>query len=586
MKSKYFIGIFILFLLVGRPVSVSSQNAIDSLKQLLQTDLHDTLKVKLYAQLSNIYLQANHDSAKILAQQGLYLAKKNNFENGIGDMNIALGHFEVIQNNLFQALENYLKAAAAFQNSNNKGSLTIAFLLLGNVSFTLGNYPNALDYYQKGLVIADSMNLVEFLPDFYNNIGELNMRLRDYNSAITNLDKGLIIRQDANDAEGAALILVNLGRGYAMIEEYDKALNYLKEAHLYYGKNSHNEGLFNVYDVYASMEQKKGNYIKAIEYYKEGHSYLLKIGSEYLGPLSIYNADFHSNIGFCYLQNNNYALAEQNLLKGYKIAEETGQIEYLKTTSEYLGKLYEASNKPVKALKFNKFFKLYSDSISKDENIKKITQLEMQFDFDKQLKQKEMERERLESKQRQKELIYIMISSGIFLALVILFLLFRLQKYKVKKISLERENLLVDLDYKNKELTTNVMYLLKKNEFIISISDKLKKSRYDFKPENRKIIDDLIRELEHSTSDNVWKDFEIRFQEVHADFYQKLTSQYPDLSPNELKLCAFLRLNMSTKEISTITFQSPKSISMARFRLRKKMGIGSYDNLISYLGKL
>ncbi len=78
----------------------------------------------------------------------------------------------------------------------------------------------------------------------------------------------------------------------------------------------------------------------------------------------------------------------------------------------------------------------------------------------------------------------------------------------------------------------------------------------------------------------------MRFQEVHADFYQKLTSKFTDLSPNKLKICAFLRLNMSTKEISTITFQSPKSISMARFRLRKKMEIGSYNNLVSYLGNL
>jgi len=179
-----------------------------------------------------------------------------------------------------------------------------------------------------------------------------------------------------------------------------------------------------------------------------------------------------------------------------------------------------------------------------------------------------------------------MISSGILLALIILGLLFRLQQYKMKKISLEKKTLLFDLDFKNKELTTNVMYLLKKNEFTMNISDKLKKARYDFKPDNRKIIDDIIRELENSSSEGAWKDFEVRFQEVHAGFYKKLNNKYPDLSPNELKLCAFLRLNMSTKEISTITFQSAKSISMARFRLRKKIGVGSYENLISYLNQI
>jgi DNA-binding CsgD family transcriptional regulator len=258
----------------------------------------------------------------------------------------------------------------------------------------------------------------------------------------------------------------------------------------------------------------------------------------------------------------------------------------MQTTSQYLSELYEKTNKPVKALIYARNFKIYSDSISHEKNIKKMTQLEMQFEFDKKIKQNELERAKMESFQKRKELVYFMIIGGIFLALVILFLLLRLQKNKVKRIRLQRKNLIVDLDYKNKELTTNVMYLLKKNEFIMSISDKLKKARYDFKPENRKIVDDIIRELENSSSESVWKDFEIRFQEVHADFYNSLNKKFPDLSPNELKLCAFLRLNMSTKEISTITYQSPKSITMARFRLRKKMDIGSYENLISYLNQL
>lgn len=310
------------------------------------------------------------------------------------------------------------------------------------------------------------------------------------------------------------------------------------------------------------------------------------VGSEYLGPISILKVQFYSDIGFCYLKNNKFTLSEKNLLKGFDIAERTSQIEYMQITSEHLSELYEITNQPTKALKYARNFKIYSDSISYDKNIKKMTQLEMQFNFDKKLKEQEIEQSSIRSKQKRKELIYIMISSSTLLALIILFLLFRLQKYKVKKIEIQKKTLLYDLDYKNKELTTNVMYLLKKNEFIMNISDKLKKSRYDFKPETRKIVDDIIREIEQSSTEGAWTDFEIRFQEVHAGFYQKLNDKFPDLSPNELKLCAFLRLNMSTKEISTITFQSSKSISMARFRLRKKMGVGSYENLITYLNQL
>jgi len=175
---------------------------------------------------------------------------------------------------------------------------------------------------------------------------------------------------------------------------------------------------------------------------------------------------------------------------------------------------------------------------------------------------------------------------GAVLSLIIISLLLNMQRLKRKNLTLEKDSLKHDLDFKNKELTTNVMYLLKKNEFIINISDKLKKSKYNFKPENRKVIDEIIRELELSTREVSWEEFEVRFQEVHNNFYKNLNEQFPDLTPNELKLCAFLRLNMSTKEISAITYQSQKSISMARYRLRKKLGLDDHANLITFLNQL
>jgi DNA-binding CsgD family transcriptional regulator len=90
-----------------------------------------------------------------------------------------------------------------------------------------------------------------------------------------------------------------------------------------------------------------------------------------------------------------------------------------------------------------------------------------------------------------------------------------------------------------------------------------------------------------SNVDNTsWDEFEIRFHQVHQDFYKKLSEKIPNLTPNEKRLCAFLRLNMTTKEIAGITFQSIKSIQVARTRMRKKMDIERDENLISFLQDL
>ncbi|MCB0804603.1 MAG: tetratricopeptide repeat protein [Bacteroidales bacterium] len=584
VRNIYVLLFWVLFLV---PILTKGEESTpDNLKNLLNTTSNDTTRIGLLHDLSLYYLKSNPDTAFQIANEAIYIARKINYRKGVGSMYILLGHVRVIENNLFDALDYYMKALEEYKHCGCIVDIVTVRLLLGNVYLTVSNYPEAMDNYQKGVVLADSLNLIEVLPHFYNNLGELNDKLQNYEEAINNFNKGLQIREDEGDKVGAAYILVNLSRINITIGKFGPAIEYLDRAHNIYYELGHNEGLFNVYNVHASLERARDDYAKAIEYYLHANTFLDKIGNEYLGPSSPMEADLNINLGFCYLKEKKFDNAKYYLSRGYKIAEETGQLEFLKIASEYLSRLSEQTGNIKESLRYAKYFKVYSDSLSKDENIKKITQLEMQFAFDQKLREREIEQAKLDARQKRKELVYIMISGSIFLALIILFLLFRLQRVKVKRINLEKINLQSDLDYKNKELTTNVMYLLKKNEFIINISDKLKKSRYDFKPENRKVVDEIIRELEKSSTEDTWKDFEMRFQEVHADFYQQLISQFPDLSPNELKLCAFLRLNMSTKEISTITFQSPKSISMARFRLRKKMGIGSYDNLVTFLNQL
>ncbi len=101
-----------------------------------------------------------------------------------------------------------------------------------------------------------------------------------------------------------------------------------------------------------------------------------------------------------------------------------------------------------------------------------------------------------------------------------------------------------------------------------------------------KIIREIITNGKFFNNDSIWSEFEIRFNEVYKDFYEKLNRSHPDLSTNERKLCAFLRLNMSSKEIASITFQSPKSIDMARYRLRKKLNLDDNKNLIAYISSI
>ena len=157
---------------------------------------------------------------------------------------------------------------------------------------------------------------------------------------------------------------------------------------------------------------------------------------------------------------------------------------------------------------------------------------------------------------------------------------------EVKSLELEKVNLERELEFRTKELATNVMYMARTSEFITRISEKLLKSKMYFTRENQEVINKIITELQSYVDQDTWSEFEIRFQQVHNEFYTRLNELHSDLTANEKKLCAFLRLNMTTKEISAITYQSVNSIIVARSRLRKKLGIDRDENLVSYLENL
>jgi len=131
------------------------------------------------------------------------------------------------------------------------------------------------------------------------------------------------------------------------------------------------------------------------------------------------------------------------------------------------------------------------------------------------------------------------------------------------------------------------MYQIQKNELTHEIGQKLQKLSYSISKSDQQLIIGIIKDLEKTQDTTIWNEFEVRFQQVHNEFYNKLNVINPELSLNDRRLCAFLRLNMTTKEICSITGQSIRSIEVARTRLRRKLGLtNSETGLIEFLSKL
>jgi len=147
----------------------------------------------------------------------------------------------------------------------------------------------------------------------------------------------------------------------------------------------------------------------------------------------------------------------------------------------------------------------------------------------------------------------------------------------------EIERINQELEMNQKSMTAATLKLIQNSERDAQTIDRLQEIEKDTNSEGKQKIKSLIADNKRISYNSNWDEFEILFEKVHHSFYERLNAQYPTLTVNERKLCAFLKLNMSNKDITHITFQSEDALKKARLRLRQKLEIGRETNLVAFL---
>lgn len=145
-------------------------------------------------------------------------------------------------------------------------------------------------------------------------------------------------------------------------------------------------------------------------------------------------------------------------------------------------------------------------------------------------------------------------------------------------INIKNEQLVKENKSKGKELAATTMSLIKKNEFLNTIKEQLK--HVNSSPKIKTVIKTINRNINNSDD---WKFFEEAFNNADKDFLKNIRIQHPDLTPNDLRLCAYLRLNLSSKEIAPLLNISVRSVEVKRYRLRKKMALPHENSLVEYI---
>ena len=150
--------------------------------------------------------------------------------------------------------------------------------------------------------------------------------------------------------------------------------------------------------------------------------------------------------------------------------------------------------------------------------------------------------------------------------------------------NLEKERLVSQINLKRKELANTTMVAAKKNEMLMEIQNELSKDKNSFSNEfkMKHILNKINRAIKNKDE---WEVFETNFNELHEDFFKDILKNYPKLTSKDLKLCSYLKMNLTSKEIAPLMGISVRGVEVHRYRLRKKMGLNKKENLTNFLIK-
>lgn len=481
------------------------------------------------------------------------------------------------------------------------------------------NRIKSLSYIQEALKLEDKLSDSSLIK-LYEESGIIYKDIESYYMALSFFYKEFELTQKHKPSE-SFFVLNNIGGCYYLLGEKSKARNFWEKSMKGFEsfskknvKNSQNVEGSLIYNNLAVLEKEEGNYAKALEMLKEfksqntilqdtlnvimAHENLadvyvklnekntaikeIKQGLNLAGKLnSTYDlSSLYRKLGEIHL---NFELNKDSALyylkNAYELSDNHGFIDLKLSTAELLVSLYEREKNYEQALKYLHTAKNLSEETLGTDNSKRLNRLE--FEFNSKMKQNE-----LIQSQKTREIYLIAGIVLLLLLIAIALLMFRLQKNKTQKRVAENLLLAKQLEEKNKELSNNAIKMIQASGIIESAHKEFNEIKSKSVKPSNKILSQIISDLKKGSQVFNKAEFEKLFMETDGDFYKRLLDKFPNLTKNELRLCAFLRLNLSSKEISAITHQSPHSIVVARSRLRKKLNLDESQSLTNFLVQL
>lgn len=609
--------VFFLFLLFLCSVG-SAQSVMDSLQNALQ-NVHGEERAMLLLKLSKHTRQKDIDRAIIQAKEAFEIAKRIEDEHLQSESMQKLGFYYTIANAYTTALDNYLKALAMERQHGHRIAEAQVLRQIGVFYMIQGSNSKALNYFFQALRIQDEMGEKAALANTLSYIGDVYERQNNLKEAASFFEKATINGQEAKNNRIISIAAAKAGRMLHALKQFEEATHYFDLA-------------LEAARAIPSVHAEAGILLVMSEAYKNENLYedalalnqqLLQIAKQH--ESTILMARGYENLANIYEAKGKLSLAAENMLIAinmYKsidmpIAQPGSELLnlYLKLdsiskairTGEKIWQYTEKSESPSKqqtilkvlisAYKQAGYYKKVAESqvelialnkiIFDNEKSKQIAEMQVRY----KTEQAEQAIVTLKNEQENAARLRNTLLICLVLVLIIAFLIFNRQRLKIAKnktsfenVQLKQHQLKQDIEFKNKQLTTHSLNLVQKNEIMQELKERIlaMEDSNSGKAENE--FKKIARLVDYSFNlDKDWEEFRLYFESVHLGFFELLKTQFPDLTGNELRLSALVKLNLTIKEISTILNISPDSVKTARYRLRKKFGIETEKSLTDFL---
>lgn len=559
----------------------------------------DTVRLNVLLELGEHYCYTDASKALLYLQEALVLSSDLKNRQGIAASFLWQGRAYYYQDQYDVARQYLEQARSQYETIGNKEGLIYYHQFTSAINKIIGNHLAALKNHQAAadLCIQTGSNKDLFLA--YCGMGNIHLERSEPVLAMKYFNKALALSGEVQDEGLTAILNVNMGKTHEYLLAYDSALYYYQIGLDKRKASGSTRGIasseYNIGSLLIKMNQHE-KALKMLAASKEKFEILRDDTG-----ICINQAEMAKALFYLGRDKEGKELMDHT----FHLAKKIGNPSLLSSVFRGFAPVMASTGRYDSAYQYLLINNQIQDSLATINKEKIIKELEMQFQTQQREEEIRLLKRLTRAQGRNLILLYFSVSA-LVVAAALLFFLFRLKSAGLKRQQelyerektirkqdsqlREKEQLLLkeQLEAKNRELASKALEMLRVNETLGDVIEKLGSLRRNLNGNEQVfgVINSIVCGLETQLKNNSWSEFEKIFTNIHSDFFSKLLSLCPDLTPTEIKIAALLKLNLNTKEIAAITFKSEAGIKSTRYRLRKKLELDNDESLIPYLMKL